>query len=341
MTISEGYQLQASELDYELPERLIAKSLAEPRDSARLLVDQPGLEPLDRTVSNLPELLGPGDVLVINTTQTRRSRLRITLPDGTCTEMLAIESVGTDGDWVVRFPPAAAPGQGRYEIAGDSAWIEVREPDSEIDCWIARFCAPDGDVDALLERVGQVPMPPYAESQQVDASRARATFGRVMGSAAPPTASLHFTPEILDGCRQAGATVAEIVLHVSLRRSRYRLVNIQRPVLHSESFEIPDATIEACRSARRRIALGTTVVRALESFAATGDRSGRTSIFIRRGHQFQMIDSLITNFQPPRSTMLAMIDAFIGTRWKELYSAGLERGYRFLSLGDATLLHRT
>lgn len=253
--------------------------------------------------------------------------------------MIVIEPVPQSDEWVVRFPPSAAPSPGQYPVVGDDTLVEVRAPESD-DCWIVRFLVPDGDVEAFLERAGRVPMPPYATNPDVDPTRARTTFGRIMGSAPPPTAGLHFTPEILEACRQAGADIAEIMLHVSLRRSRYRLVSIDRPALHSEQFDVPEETIEACARAKRRIAIGTTVVRALESFAETGDRQGQTSIFLRRGHQFQMVDTLITNFQAPQSTMLAMIDAFAGPRWKQLYTAAIERRYRFLALGDATMLQR-
>ena len=182
-----------------------------------------------------------------------------------------------------------------------------------------------------------MPLPPYAEGP-ADRSRSRTAFGVDMGSAAPPTAGLHLTSEVLRRCRDRGARIEHVTLHVSLKTSRYRLVDPEHPALHAETFEVPERTVEACRSAGRTIAIGTTVVRALETYFLTGEHSGKTDIFLSRGHRFASVDHLFTNFQAPRSTMLAMIDAFAGDRWLEVYATAVQRGYRFLALGDACLL---
>jgi S-adenosylmethionine:tRNA ribosyltransferase-isomerase len=325
----------AGDLAYELPSESVARHFADPRESARMLLAPKQGDLIDAHVVDLPTRVGSGDVIIINSTQSRASLLRTWTPDGP-QELLVIEPVGGDR-WIVRLPPGHRPERGCYlEVVGADAAVTLLEEDSG-DCWVARMECPGRDPEQLLEEVGEVPLPPYAAGP-ADRCRARTTFGVDLGSAAPPTAGLHLTTAVLDRCREQGATIEQVTLHVSLKTSRYRLVDPRNPALHAETFEIPARTIEACSSAGRTIAIGTTVVRALETYFLTGQPSGKTDIFISRGHRFAAVDQLFTNFQAPRSTMLAMIDAFAGERWREVYATAVRRGYRFLALGDACLL---
>ncbi len=328
--------ITAEDLDYELPIGAVGRALAEPREAGRLLVAPAGGPFVDATVGELWRFVGPGDLIILNATQSRASRLNVRVGEVE-TELLAIEPVD-EWVWVVRMPADAPVKAGTMlEVAGADARITLLKPD-ETACWLARFASPSSSVEDLLEAAGSVPLPPYASDLAPDRSRVRTTFGHDLGSAAPPTAGLHLSTETLERCLDAGAEIAEVTLHVSLRTSRYRMVDPARPKLHSERFEVSEQTLEACRSAQRTIAIGTTVVRALETCASTGEAAGSTSIFLTRGHRFAYVDVLFTNFQAPRSTMLAMLDAFAGPRWRGLYETGIERGYRFLALGDACLV---
>jgi S-adenosylmethionine:tRNA ribosyltransferase-isomerase len=163
----------------------------------------------------------------------------------------------------------------------------------------------------------------------------------VPGSVAAPTAGLHLTPAVLAGLAERGVAVAPVELVVGL--DTFKPVTVDDPAehrMHSERYHVPVATIEACRQARRVVAIGTTSVRALESAAVNGERTGRTTLFIRRPYPWRVVDVLLTNFHLPRTTLLMMIDAFIGPRWRDLYATALQSGYRFLSFGDAMLLER-
>jgi S-adenosylmethionine:tRNA ribosyltransferase-isomerase len=165
-------------------------------------------------------------------------------------------------------------------------------------------------------------------------------------SVAAPTAGLHLTPTVLDGCRAAGATVEPVELAVGLGTFRPMTApRVEDHAMHAERYHVPETTMKACRDARdaggRVVAVGTTAVRALEAAAASGEPEGRTDLFIRRPFDWQVVDVLLTNFHLPRSSLLVLVDAFVGPRWRELYEEALAAGYRFLSFGDAMLLDRT
>ena len=192
-----------------------------------------------------------------------------------------------------------------------------------------------------LSIAGESPLPPYITSKGHSPERYQTVYARTPGSVAAPTAGLHLTNELLEEIRGRGAQIEKVDLVVGL--DTFRPVTVDDPadhIMHSESYEVDESTWEICQTARRVVAIGTTTVRALES-AARGTLSGRTDLFLRRGSQFEVVDVLMTNFHMPRSTLLMMIDAFIGERWKELYREALDNNYRFLSFGDAMLLRRT
>jgi S-adenosylmethionine:tRNA ribosyltransferase-isomerase len=325
--------MDVSALDYLLPEAAIAQEPAEHRQNARLLVDRgAGQPPAHLRVADLPNVLAAGDLLVVNDSRVLPARLHVQKPSGGAVEVLLLEQAD-DGYWeaLVRPSRKIAVGlrlQGRSDVSvevlaelGDGRWR----------------VAVTGDID----RGGELPLPPYIHAPLRDAERYQTVYSRRPVSAAAPTAGLHLTQAVLDACRANGIAVATVELAIGL--DTFRPVTTERVedhVIHSEAYDVPVATLDACAAARRVVAVGTTVVRALESAAATGARSGRTSLFIRPGFEFRSIDVLLTNFHLPRTTLLAMIEAFVGPRWRELYEEALREGYRFLSLGDAMLVER-
>ena len=186
-----------------------------------------------------------------------------------------------------------------------------------------------------------MPHPPYITETDQDPDRYQTVFARTLGSAAAPTAGLHLTHEMLSAVSDRGAEVVEVELHIGLDTFRpVTATSLDDHTMHSERYAIEPQAWKRIGSADRVVAVGTTVVRALESAAVTGQLAGRTNLFIRRGFQFRVVDALMTNFHMPRSTLLVMIDAFIGDRWRELYQIALENDYRFLSFGDAMFVER-
>jgi len=325
--------MDTSELDYDLPDEAIAQRPVEPRDAARLLVDRgPGRAPEHRRVADLAELVGPGDVIVVNDSRVRRARLLLARPTGGQVEVLLLEP--RDGGWEALIRPSRRVRPGEALVAAHGAVTLTPRRPLGGGHWIVGVA---GDP----EQAGTVPLPPYIHEPLADPERYQTVFARRAVSAAAPTAGLHLTVALLERCQARGAAVASVELAVGADTFRpVTEARVEDHPIHSESFDVPDATIAACRDARRVIAIGTTVVRALESVAATGTRSGRTSLFITRGFEFRTVDVLLTNFHVPRSTLLALIDAFVGPRWRDLYGVALASGYRFLSFGDAMLVER-
>jgi len=186
-----------------------------------------------------------------------------------------------------------------------------------------------------------VPLPPYIHEPLDDGERYQTVYARRAASAAAPTAGLHLTDAVLARCQQAGAAVAAIELVVGL--DTFRPItedDVDAHPMHTESYVVPEATWARCQRAERVLAVGTTVVRALETVARSGEREGRSDLFIRDGFEFRVVDRLLTNFHVPRTTLVALVDAFIGPRWRALYEIALNEGYRFLSFGDCMLLER-
>ena len=186
-----------------------------------------------------------------------------------------------------------------------------------------------------------MPLPPYVHAKLAEPERYQTVFARRPVSAAAPTAGLHLTEALLERCRERGIDFATIELAVGLDTFRpVTEAHVEDHAMHTEAYVVPPKTMQACAAATRVVAVGTTVVRALEATAATRASEGRTDLFITRGFSFQVVDVLLTNFHVPRTTLLALIDAFVGPRWRELYEVALASGYRFLSFGDAMLVER-
>jgi S-adenosylmethionine:tRNA ribosyltransferase-isomerase len=332
--------------DYQLPRGAIAQQPVEPRDAARLLVAvDPAGEVTHRTVAELPEVLESGDVLVVNTTRVLRARLRLTKRSGGAAEVLLLEPRPA-GDPHSRFWSALVrPGRrlppGTTLLAGDRPVVEVGER-LEDGVRAVRLLVDDGDdatVGDLLAAVGSVPLPPYIRRPLADPERYQTVYADRAASVAAPTAGLHLTDEVLDACRAKGCQVATVELVVGLATFRpLAVARAEDHVMHAERYQVPADTWAACGTAGRVVAVGTTTVRALESAAATGQLSGVTSLYIRGDYRFRVVDLLLTNFHQPRSSLLVLLEAFCGPRWRELYRVALADGYRFLSFGDAMLV---
>jgi len=340
--------VRTDDFDYDLPQRAVATVGVEPRDSARLLVDT-GAAMLDAQVRDLPDHLRRGDVLVVNDTRVLPARVRFTRPSGGSAEVLLLSRI-EDGWWQALVRPSAKLAAGDVVPVDDRFAFEFGADLGEgrrIVCPLVDGSPAAGTtlLDAL-DRVGEMPLPPYlGDARLDDPSRYQTVFANRPASAAAPTAGLHLTEDLLERLRTAGVRIARIELVVGLGTFRPMTTDeVDDHVMHHESYRVPSASWEAINATRadggRVVAVGTTVVRALESVAVTGDLAGSTDLFIRRPHDWRVVDVLMTNFHLPRSTLLVMIDAFVGPRWRDIYATALDRGYRFLSFGDAMLLER-
>lgn len=329
------------DLDYELPPEAVAQSPLEERDWARLLVDcGDGVQ--HRRVCDLPELLGPGDVVVVNDTRVLPARLRMRRATGGAVEVLLLHE-RDDGDWEALVRPSRRLRPGEVvtpDAGGAGVGVEIGEDLGE-GRRVVRVRTGGRPLMEVLDEIGAVPLPPYITADIDDPERYQTVYGREPVSAAAPTAGLHFTDELLGRVRAAGAEVVAVELAVGL--DTFRPITVDRlddHVMHTERYRVPADVQQAVGRAERVVAVGTTVVRCLETWAATGEASGQSSLFIRRPFEWQVVDALMTNFHLPRSTLLCLLDAFVGPRWRELYAIALADGYRFLSFGDAMFVAR-
>jgi S-adenosylmethionine:tRNA ribosyltransferase-isomerase len=321
--------------DYRLSSELIAQHPAEPRDAARLLDATDLHNPRHRAVSDLAELITPGDVVVLNNTRVRRARLRLRKQTGGAAEVLLVTPTGDPSIWTALVKPARRLLPGTVLLDGDVPIIEIVGV-LESGERLVRVLNRD-----RTEKIGVLPLPPYIHAPPEDPDRYQTVFADRTGSVAAPTAGLHFTPELLEKCRAAGARIVTIDLEVGL--GTFAPITAHRlddHVMHSETYSISETAWAEIGSARRVVAVGTTVVRTLETVAITGRLEGETDIFIRPGFQWQTVDVLLTNFHMPRSTLLVLVEAFIGKSWRQLYRDALTQGYSVGSFGDAMLLSR-
>jgi S-adenosylmethionine:tRNA ribosyltransferase-isomerase len=306
-------------LDYELPEELIAQQPAARRDDSRLLVYRRETGALEhRVFSELPDLVGD-QLTVVNDTRVLRARLPLRRATGGLVEVLLVEERG-DGLWEGLARPS------RRLRAGERLGpIELVESLGD-GRWLLRL---DGEVE------GDVPLPPYIEEPLADPERYQTVYAHEVGSAAAPTAGLHFTPELLSRLDHVAVT-----LHVGIDTFRPIATDrIEDHRLLGERYRVLPEAWNRIASAERVLAVGTTTVRVLETVARTGELSGRTDLFVTPGFAFRRVDSLLTNFHLPRSSLLALVMAFVGVeQTRELYRAAISERYRFYSLGDAMLV---
>lgn len=334
--------MRLTDFDYDLPVERIAQVPIEPRDSARLLVDRGSAAPDHLHVSDLPTLLHDGDLLVVNDTRVMPARLRLNRETGGAAEVLLLEPISADRrTWEAMIRPARKLKLGEHllDASGDALVVIGRRIDDG-DTWEITLMA-DGDPLALLQRHGEMPLPPYIAVPLAEPDRYQTVYASDPASSAAPTAGLHFTPELLASISALGVEVAKVELVVGL--DTFKPITVDDPtqhVMHSERYAVGADVMQRCRQARRVVAVGTTSVRALESAATLGELQGRTRLFINRPYQWKVVDVMMTNFHLPRTTLLMMIDAFIGDRWRRMYDVALAERYRFLSFGDAMLLDR-
>jgi S-adenosylmethionine:tRNA ribosyltransferase-isomerase len=339
-------QYTLGDFDFALPPDLIAQHPAPQRSGSRLL-DGTGAEPVDRVFRDLPSLLQPGDLVVFNDTQVVKARLFGEKPTGGKLELL-VERVTGPREVVAHMKVSKKPPPGTVLAmdGGFAATLEGRWPDE--DGALFRFTFSD-DPYAIMERHGHVPLPPYIEhaDSAEDASRYQTVFAKNPGAVAAPTAALHFDETVLAALDARGVQRAAVTLHVGAGTFQpVKTENIAEHRMHSEWYSIPPQTLRAIEEARARggrvVAIGTTTVRTLESWARSGEASGDTSIFITPGFDFRVVDRLVTNFHLPKSTLLMLVSAFAGYEpIMALYAHAVRERYRFFSYGDAMLLRRT
>jgi S-adenosylmethionine:tRNA ribosyltransferase-isomerase len=342
---AESFRL--TDFDYALPEDVIAQRPVEPRSAARLLVDlgRPGDPTTGSTVADLPALLEPGDVLVVNDTKVLPARLVLRKSTGGAAEVFLLEPHGDpwSGIWQALVKPGRRlpPGTVLHAESGEAV-VEVGEPLDTGESADGRRLVTLLDPRAADDH-GTVPLPPYIHERLDDPDRYQTVYARHPGSVAAPTAGLHLTDDVLDAIRARGVEVHTVDLAVGLDTFRPIAADvIADHKMHTERYRVPDETFAACRNATGRVvAVGTTTVRALESAAARDEREGRTDLFITPGFDFRIVDVMMTNFHLPKSSLLVLLSAFAGhRRWKALYDVALREGFRFLSFGDAMLVSR-
>ena len=344
--------MRTDDLDYDLPPGLIAQTAAEPRDSARLLVHDRGSGAVrHRHFRDLLDELRPDDLVVLNDTRVLPVRVRARRETGGAAEVLLLEP-RPDGSWEALARPARRLRDGETVTAGDLAITIERHLDEGRVLVRPRTAgtvpveAGTVPIEAVLERVGEMPLPPYIHEQPADPQRYQTVYARHPGSAAAPTAGLHFTPRLLDDLR-AHHEVVEVTLGVGLDTFRpVTEADLDDHPMHIEAYAVTEPAadaIDAARDADRRIvAVGTTTVRVLETVwggPTRGPLEGRTRLLIEPGHRFTAVGALVTNFHLPRSTLLALVMAFAGVEeTRRLYRTAVEGKYRFYSFGDAMLL---
>ena len=324
------------EFDYVLPPERIAAQPLEARAASRLLVDH-GDRVEHRLTADLADYVRAGDVIVMNDTKVLPSRVRFRRATGGAAEVLLLEPRDEEGRiWDALVRPSRKLASGTRVVIGDDLAF-VFGDDLGNGCRVVSV--ESSDLHRALDAHGEMPLPPYLPGPVADPSRYQTVYASRPASAAAPTAGLHLTQATLDACVARGARLARVELVVGLDTFRPITVDdLSQHEMHSEYYSVPEATMQACEQATRVIAIGTTSVRALESAATRGELEGRTDLFIRCGYEFKVVDVLMTNFHLPCSTLLVMIDAFVGPRWRELYEIALREQYRFLSFGDAMLL---
>ena len=338
--------MEVTDFDYDLPEELIAQTPVEPRDSSRLLVmDKKTGELEHRHFYDLPEYLKPGDLLVFNDTRVIPARLHGVKTTGAHVEVFLLTRKNAT-DWEVLVKPGKKLQKGAQIKFSEELSCEILDT-TDFGGRIARFHY-EGIFEEILDRLGETPLPPYIHEKLKDSERYQTVYNRERGSAAAPTAGLHFTKELLKKIKDMGVEEVFVTLHVGL--GTFRPVNesrIEDHKMHREFYtvsqEAADAINKAKREGRRIIAVGTTSVRTLESAGASGEMKAGgswTSIFIYPGYQFRFVDALVTNFHLPQSTLIMLVSA-LSSRENSLhaYKVAVQEKYRFFSFGDAMFIH--
>ena len=333
--------MHLSDIDYELPEKLIAQHPVEPRDSARLLVATSSDHVEHKYMTDFVDMLERGDVMVVNDTRVLPARLSLHRKTGGAAEVLLLEQRSSDFRlWEALVKPASKLKPDEVLEYFGKRVVRVGPRTEAGDTFVVEIL--DENPMELLQRIGSMPLPPYIRSSLTDLERYQTIYAKRTASAAAPTAGLHFTSELMAKIVAKGVTVETVELVVGL--DTFKPISADNPLdhlIHSEFYSVEQRVMDACREAKRVVAVGTTATRALESVAASGQLSGRTSLFITPGFQWQVVDMMLTNFHLPKTSLLLMIESFIGPRWRDIYAEAISQQYRFLSFGDAMLLARS
>lgn len=340
--------MKTSDFFYDLPKELIAQTPAEPRDSSRLLVlNKENGEITHKHFYDIIDYLDEGDLIVANDSRVLPARIYgIKDKTGARVEFLLLKQI-SGNRWETLCKPGKKAREGAKFIFGDgllSATVaEVKDDGNRIvdfDC--------DENFFSTLDKIGQMPLPPYITEELKDKERYQTVYSHELGSAAAPTAGLHFTEELMDRIRAKGVNIAYVTLHVGLGTFRpVKVDDVTKHKMHSEHYEVPKETAELIKrtkqNGKRVIAVGTTSCRTLESVAAEHGEvipcEGFTDIFIYPGFEFKVLDGLITNFHLPESTLIMLVSAFAGyDNIMNAYKTAVEQRYRFFSFGDCTLI---
>lgn len=339
--------MNTSDFYYDLPEELIAQTPAEPRDSSRLLVYHRRDGAVEHKIfRDIIDFLNPGDALVVNDTRVIPARLYGKKQStGREVEFLLLNQLSKDTWEVIMRPGKKLRIGDRVEFAEDLQAEILEKKEDGVTSVKFYF---EGLFEPLLERYGNMPLPPYITKRLEDRQRYQTVYAKENGSAAAPTAGLHFTPELMEKIRQRGVDIIPVLLHVGLGTFRpVKVDNVENHKMHSEYYSISADSARRINETRKRggriIAVGTTSVRTLESVAdedgSIKEQSGNTEIFIYPGYRFKCVDALITNFHLPESTLLMLISAFMGKEQAlGLYRLAVQERYRFFSFGDAMLI---
>lgn len=339
--------MKTSDFLYDLPEELIAQTPIEPRDHSRMMVVNPATREIaHKRFYDLPGYLRPGDALVINETRVLPARLYGEREGGGTCEVLLLKQLGPKR-WETLVKPGRKLRPGTTVSFGSGKLTAAMLSATDAGGRIVDFRC-DGPLEAVLDELGEMPLPPYIHEKLDDSERYQTVYAKEKGSAAAPTAGLHFTPALLDAIRRIGVHVVPVVLHVGLGTFRpVKVEDVKDHVMHSEFYSLSDEsaeTINRCVCEGGRVfAVGTTSVRVLESAAVekgvVAADSGWTDIFIYPGYDYKMVDALITNFHLPGSTLLMLVSALMGgDQAKAAYREAVQKKYRFFSFGDSMLV---
>jgi S-adenosylmethionine:tRNA ribosyltransferase-isomerase len=340
--------LKTSDFAYDLPEELIAQTPVEPRDHSRMLVYNRSNKSVEHLhFYDLPRFLIPGDALVINETKVIPARLLGEKEStGVPVEILLLKRKSQDV-WETLVHPGRRLLPGTFCTFGNGLLRAEILSTLESGGRMVRFHY-QGVFEALLDQLGQMPLPPYIHEHLADQSRYQTVYAKEEGSAAAPTAGLHFTPELLARIRAMGVNVVPILLHVGLGTFRpVKAENVEDHVMHVERYEVSSEAAQAINAARasghRCVCVGTTSVRTLETVADDSGvihaGAGETGIFITPGYRYKAVDALITNFHLPESTLLMLVSALMGREEAlRVYNLAVQERYRFFSFGDCMLI---
>lgn len=338
--------MKLSDFMYDLPEDRIAQTPVEPRDHSRLMVVHRGDHSIEhKHFYDVIDYLNPGDVLVVNETRVIPARLIGEKPTGGACEILLLKQLAPKR-WETLVRPGKKLKPGAQVIFGGGRLTATIAETTADGGRIVDFAC-EGTMEAALDALGEMPLPPYIHEKLENRERYQTVYARQEGSAAAPTAGLHFTPELMDRIRAKGVDIVPVLLHVGLGTFRpVKVENVEEHEMHSEYFEVSEEAAARINAARERgkrvIAVGTTSVRTLESAAENGRlvaKRGDTRIFITPGYKYQMVDALITNFHLPGSTLLMLVSALYDREHiLEVYNLAVRENYRFFSFGDAMLI---